>query len=106
MKAKLVAIFIIFSAIACTKKQVTPISAFSPNGDGINDQWRFTEAENDPDAEIKVFSKDGQLIFQCNGAYPIWDGRYGNGIAPAGLYYYTIKTKYRKDLISGSLMLI
>jgi gliding motility-associated-like protein len=106
MKAKLVAVLLMFSAIACTKKQITPTRAFSPNGDGINDNWRFTEAENDPDAEIKVFSKDGLLIYQCNGSNPIWDGKYGNGIATSGMYYYTIKTKHSKYLISGSLMLI
>ena len=106
MKIKLVAVLLMLSSIACNKKEHATTKAFSPNGDGINDQWRFTGFDNDPDAEIKVFSKEGLLVFQCSGSDPIWDGKYGSGIAPAGIYYYTIKTKNRNDLINGSLVLI
>ena len=106
MKRKLVVVCLILSAIACSKKQSTTTPAFSPNGDGINDYWIFTGFEDDPDAEIKVFSKDGLLVFECVGSNPVWDGKYRNTDAPAGIYYYTIRTRYKKDPVKGSLMLI
>ena len=106
MKRKLVVVCLILTAIACSKKQNTPTPAFSPNGDGINDYWTFTGFDNDPDAEIKVYSKDGLLVFECAGSNPVWDGKYRNTDAPPGIYYYTIVTRYKKDPVRGSLMLI
>ncbi len=106
MKNKLVAVFFMLSAVACSKKQIMTTKAFSPNGDGINDYWTFTGFENDPDAAIQVFSKEGLLVFECTGKNPIWNGKYQDVDAPAGIYYYTIKTKHPKDLINGSLILI
>lgn len=106
MKKKLVAVCLMLSSIACSKKQSIPTKAFSPNGDGINDYWTFTGFENDPDAKIQVFSKDGLLIFECKGNNPVWDGNYRNTDAPEGIYYYTIITKHKKDPVKGSLMLI
>jgi len=106
MKEKLVAVFFMFSALACSKKQSITTKAFSPNGDGINDYWIFTGFDNDLEAEIQVFSKDGLFVFECTGKNPIWNGKYQHADAPAGIYYYTINTKHQKDLIEGSLMLI
>jgi len=106
MKRKLVAVFFMLSTIACSKKHNTPTKVFSPNGDGINDYWNFTGFGGDLDAEIRVFSKDGLLVFECTGSNPVWDGSYIDTDAPEGLYYYTIKTANNKDLINGTLMLI
>ena len=106
MKKKLVAVCLMLSTISCSKKQNTPTPAFSPNGDGINDYWTFTGFDNDPDAEIKVFSKDGLLVFTRAGSDPVWDGKYRDTDAPAGIYHYTIITRYKKDPVKGSLMLI
>ena len=106
MKNKLVAVLFMLSALACSKKQSITTKAFSPNGDGVNDYWTFTGFDNDLEAEIQVFSKDGLLVFECTGKNPVWNGKYHQEDAPAGIYYYTIKTKHQKDFIEGSLMLI
>ena len=106
MKNKLATVLFMLSAISCTKKEGSGNKAFSPNGDGINDYWTFTGFDNDADAEISVFSRDGLLVFECTGRDPVWNGKYLGADAPIGLYYYQIKTKARKDLIQGSLMLV
>lgn len=65
--------------------------AFSPNGDGTNDQWEIRNIERFPEAEVFVYNRWGELIFHQDKGYKIpWDGKYqGIQVAP-GEYTYMI----------------
>jgi gliding motility-associated-like protein len=65
-------------------------SAFSPNGDGVNDRFRIDNPENLP-IELRIFSRSGQLLFSARGTDISWDGRTpaGDPAAP-GTYLYSI----------------
>ena len=61
-------------------------SAFSPNGDGINDRFTLDNPER-LILDIRIFSRSGQLIFSFKGADVAWDGRLPSGDpAPDGTY--------------------
>lgn len=60
-------------------------NTMTPNGDGINDTWRIVGIERFPDADVKVYSRWGQLVYQTRGYQP-WDG----GELPEATYYYVI----------------
>ena len=64
---------------------------FSPNGDGMNDQWEIRNIERFPKAEVFVYNRWGELIFhQEKGYQQPWDGSYqGAGVAP-GEYTYMV----------------
>lgn len=66
---------------------------FSPNGDGINDEWEILGIDNYPNCYIQVFNRWGQIVFQTNG-YPKdkrWDGNSESGKElTSGTYYYVI----------------
>jgi len=65
-------------------------SAFSPNGDGINDRFLIDNPENLP-IEIRIFSRTGLLLFSARGADISWDGRTpGGDPAAPGTYLYSI----------------
>ena len=72
--------------------------AFSPNGDGINDNWTIENinttglnSDKYPTANIKVFNTQGQLIFQSNSYKNDWDGTGNNGSKlPIGTYIYEV----------------
>lgn len=87
----------------CLKKQAIEIgaenencltipTAFSPNGDGINDNWELPGIENFPNAIIQIFDRHGTLLAEyCPDTR--WDGTYLGKPLPIGSYFYVIDTQ-------------
>lgn len=83
-------------------------TGFTPNGDGINDQWTIPGLVFYPDARVLVFNRGGQKLYEA-GAYIShpWDGRFHGTPQPAGVYVYIIELKDDgKRLLKGTLTLI
>src|SRR5690606_35479948 len=43
---------------------VNPVNTFTPNGDGISDTWQVPELRDYPQAEVNIFDRWGQRVFQ------------------------------------------
>jgi gliding motility-associated-like protein len=76
------------------RKTITVIgkipTAFSPNGDGLNDRF---ELENSAgiQLEIRIFTRNGKLVYSGKGVEISWDGLLPDGRqAEAGTYLYDI----------------
>lgn len=65
-------------------------NVFTPNGDGVNDEWIIANIGMFPDAQIYVFNRWGQLMFKTTGDGERWDGSYRGHYVPAGTYIYVI----------------
>jgi gliding motility-associated-like protein len=67
-------------------------NAFTPNGDGMNDDFRpmtnFIPAEN---YELFIFNRWGQLLWQTKDKNQGWDGKIDGELAPAGAYVYLVR---------------
>ncbi len=63
---------------------------FSPNGDGINDDWPIVYIENFPQATVEIYNRWGQLLFNSVGYSTRWDGKYNGKDLPVGTYYFII----------------
>jgi gliding motility-associated-like protein len=74
-------------------KEVKVPNAFSPNGDGINDDWRITNLLTYPEATLQVFNRHGQKVFESRGYNNPWKGTYNSQPLPVGTYYYVIDLK-------------
>jgi gliding motility-associated-like protein len=70
---------------------INPINTFTPNNDNYNDTWIIENIELYPNAEVSIFNRWGNLLYQTNGAYIPWDGRFKGNALPADVYYYIIK---------------
>lgn len=67
---------------------------FTPNGDGINDEFRAVTASASIELEnMKIFDRWGTLIFESGGNIP-WDGSYKGSIVSEGVYTFLIEYKY------------
>ncbi len=64
--------------------------AFSPNGDGINDQL-VVRGVVSTDFELSVFNVWGAAVFHTNDPAISWDGTYRNQNAPGGTYAYAVR---------------
>lgn len=54
-------------------------SAFTPNGDGLNDVYRIPPANNNLLVHLTIFNRWGQIVFQTSDKSKGWDGNI-NGI--------------------------
>ncbi len=75
--------------IKVLKTPVIP-NAFSPNGDGINDQWVIQYLDSYPGVKVEVFNRYGQQVYNSTGYNTPWDGTYNGKPLPVGTYYYII----------------
>lgn len=65
-------------------------NTFTPNGDGINDKWNIPAAEAFSDPQLKVFNRDGQIIYESKGTFKAWDGKFKGVDLPTTTYYYKL----------------
>ena len=89
--------------------QFSTVNAFSPNGDGINDNFRFITAGDDALVNMEIYNRWGQLIFQTSDLTTGWDGNDNNGKPQEiGSYIYKIATECDGILqsLSGSVTLL
>ncbi len=64
---------------------------FSPNGDGINDNWFVEGIENFPDNEVFIYNIYGKEVYSKKGYTSDWQGTFNGTELPDGTYYYVIK---------------
>jgi gliding motility-associated-like protein len=79
-------------------------NVFTPNGDGVNDQWRANY--NGPESyELHIYDRWGLSVFTANSPTQAWNGSL-NGGSPAaeGQYFYAIHIGGR--IQKGSISLI
>lgn len=67
-------------------------SAFTPNGDGVNDQFQVVGQGID-EIEILIYNRWGELIFTSSSVDQQWDGTYKGKESPSGVYVYRIRAK-------------
>ena len=67
----------------------TVSTAFTPNGDGLNDEFYINAALEE--LKMKIFDRSGHLAIEINNPHQRWDGRSFNGDdLPSGTYFYDI----------------
>lgn len=68
-------------------------SAFTPNGDGLNDLF-YVKANFEPrNYELSVFNRNGDLVFITRDINTGWDGSLHGKTLAHGMYVYIIKYK-------------
>jgi|GEM_PF-1224206 len=63
-------------------------SAFSPNGDGLNDLFRPKYYKRITNYRLTVYNRWGALIFQSNDPAAGWDGQFKGVLAETGTFVW------------------
>ncbi len=66
-------------------------SAFSPNGDGLNDYLYPLNALKADDLDFRVYNRMGQLVFASRDWTRKWDGRFRGQALPTGIYAWLLR---------------
>lgn len=72
----------------------------TPNNDGINDKWQLKYIENNASHNVKVFARNGQIVFESSNYQNDWDG----ADLPAGEYYFVVNSALRE--YKGTLTIV
>ena len=90
--------------------QVYYPNAFTPNGDGLNDEF-IVEGKHIINYELRIFNRWGEVIFITNDTQEGWKGIYLNEELPSGPFPYVATygselEPDRKFTIKGAVNLI
>ena len=66
-------------------------SAFTPNGDGLNDIFYVTANFEPQHFAMYIFNRNGQLLFSSTDMHIGWDGTLHGSYLPNDVYVYQIK---------------
>jgi len=89
-------------------------TAFTPNGDGVNDFLDVFGTPNTLITEFTVYDRNGVMLYigrnmDTNSELNGWDGTYRGELMPAGPYIWTVAAVFpdgREDKYSGSTHLL
>jgi gliding motility-associated-like protein len=87
-------------------KQIKIPNAFSPNGDGVNDNWQIQYLDSYPGCTVNVYNRYGQLVYRSTGYAKAWDGRINGQPLPFGNYYWIINPGNGRSQMNGSVTII
>jgi len=79
-------------------------TAFTPNGDGVNDFWHIRNIENFQSVEVSVFDANGFVYFTSSNYDNSWGGEYKGEKLKAGIYYYHVKMV--DETFTGSITIV
>ena len=65
-------------------------SAFTPNGDGVNDYLYPLNAFKAENLSFRVFDRYGQMVFETSDWQKKWDGTINGHAQPAGTYVWVL----------------
>ncbi len=69
-------------------------NAFTPNGDGLNDEFKISVFRPCERYELSIFNRWGQLVYESEDAEnAVWDGNFKNSMAEEGIYVYLLKSE-------------
>jgi gliding motility-associated-like protein len=86
-------------------------TAFTPNGDNMNSQFRIKiNPSCVEEMSLKVYDRWGEIIFQTESPTGYWDGKYKDKDLDSGVFVYTLNIKLNSETeskkYSGNVTLI
>lgn len=63
---------------------------FTPNNDGIDDTWNWSDTESFQDCRLTIYNRLGQKIYETVSYDNTWDGQMNGSPLQEDAYYYVI----------------
>jgi gliding motility-associated-like protein len=81
----------------CAEPYVLIPTGFTPNNDGVNDEFKLSGLTLNPlnECYIVVYNRWGQKVFETNNVTKGWDGTFNGLLQDAGAYAYVVKITCR-----------
>ncbi len=80
-------------------------NTFTPNLDGTNDTWIVENISQYPDNHLRIYNRNGHLVYEKIGYNNEWDGKYFGSDLPAATYYFVLEIE-GFDTFKGDVTII
>ncbi len=80
----------IFVLIECDNSDFQIFNGFSPNNDGLNDEFRINGLEEFPDHVLRIYNRWGNQVLETRNYQNDWYGTHKDKDLPDGTYYYLL----------------
>ena len=90
--------------VTVVKSLIIP-SAFSPNGDNVNDIWEITNLSSYPAVALQIYDRWGSRVYETQGYQNDWNGTRNGKPLPVGTYFYSITLSPSKTL-TGAISIV
>ena len=95
------------TVVACPEQELSIPSAFTPDGDGVNDVWEVGNILSYESNTVEIYDRYGHRLFRSDDySQQPWDGTYENELLPVGIYYYTISLNDGATHYRGSVTIL
>lgn len=81
-------------------------NVITPNNDGMNDLLRIPCVASDPNSQLKVFNRWGDLVYETNHYKNDWGGTYNGNPLPNGTYFYLLQMDTKGDAMQGYFTIV
>lgn len=82
-----------------------PMKSFSPNGDGIDDEWKVENVEFNEGCKLVIYDRRGRMILEKTPYNNDWDGTINGNPMEQGVYYYVFICEDPARNRNGSILL-
>ena len=91
----------------CNCKDITP-NSFSPNGDGLNDQFKVFFPCQPEVFNLRIYNRWGEQLYFSSDPNQTWDGKHENQLCKPDLYLYKLNYQTQGQSINktGKIYLI
>jgi len=94
--------------ISIKEKELIIPNIFTPNGDGINDNWHLQVPKGFKILSCSIYDRWGEKIYSTKGAIN-WDGKFKGSSVLSGVCVYIIEyedSKGDKQIIVGDVTVV
>jgi gliding motility-associated-like protein len=84
--------------ISATATIVDYPNYFTPNNDGVHDNWNIWQLSSQPKSKIYIFDRLGKFLKELSPAGPGWDGNYNGNPLPSTDYWFTVTYDERQEV--------
>lgn len=87
-------------------KELVINNMITPNGDGVNDTWLVKNIHLFNNNDVKIYDRDGRLVFSMIGYDNSWDGKHNGNPLPEDTYYYILTFDSGKMVKKGFITIV
>ena len=69
-------------------------NAFTPNGDGVDDEFKVFPRGGIILLDLKIFDRWGEKVYETQDLNAGWDGTFKGQIQSPGIYVYTLNVTF------------
>eukprot|EP01133_Synstelium_polycarpum_P017550 gene17550-20942_t len=87
-------------------KEIEANNMITPNGDGVNDTWVVKNIHLFPNNELRIFDREGRIVFMMFGYDNSWNGQFNGNPLPEDTYYYILTFDSGRSKKTGFISIV